>query len=55
MFIGSVHWSVYGELFGYCSKKCGGSVPNLCMDVTLRYVERDIDVSSVGLLRCVGE
>ena len=56
VFIGSVFQDVYGglyELFGCCSIKCGGSISKLCMDVTLRCVGKALEVSRVGLVRCV--
>ena len=58
MFIGSVFWDVYGglsELFGCCSIKCGGSIPKLCMDGTLRCIGRALEVSRVRLRICLGE
>ena len=57
MFTESVHWDVYGGLFElyWCCSKCGGSIPKLCMNGTLRCVGRALDVSRVGLLRYVGE
>ena len=50
----SVVYGELSELFGSCSMKCGGSISKVYMDDILRCVGRAIDISRVGLHRCVG-